>query len=119
MRIHLIPNSHIDPVWLWHKAEGIDEVLNTFRSACDRLAEYPHLTFSASSLRFYAWVLKFDPALFQRIRKYVAAGRWEVTGGWWIEADTNLPAEASFYKQAELSQTFVGMASLCLGLVIL
>jgi len=25
MRIHLVPNSHIDPVWLWDKYEGIDE----------------------------------------------------------------------------------------------
>ena len=25
-RIHLIANSHIDPVWLWDQYEGIDEV---------------------------------------------------------------------------------------------
>jgi alpha-mannosidase len=57
MRLHLVPNSHIDPVWLWDKYEGIDEVINTFRSACDRLEEYAHLTFSASSLQFYEWLL--------------------------------------------------------------
>ena len=50
MRIHLIPNSHIDPVWLWDKQECIDEVLNTFRSACSRLDENPGLTFSTTSL---------------------------------------------------------------------
>jgi len=33
MRIHLIPNSHIDPVWLWDKQEGIDEVLNQAKAA--------------------------------------------------------------------------------------
>ncbi|MCP4406140.1 MAG: alpha-mannosidase, partial [bacterium] len=107
MRIHLIPNSHIDPVWLWDKYEGIDEVLNTFRSACDRLDEYPDLTFSASSIQFYEWVLKYDPRLFERIQRAVAEDRWELTGGWWVEADTNLPAAASFFKQAELSRAFV------------
>ena len=106
MRIHLIPNSHIDPVWLWDKYEGLDEVLGTFRSACDRLDEYPNLTFAASSLQFYEWVRKYDAKLFQRIVKRVQEGRWEVAGGWWVESDTNLPTEASFIKSAEISQEF-------------
>jgi alpha-mannosidase len=107
MKIHLIPNSHMDPVWLWNKYEGIDEVLNTFRSACDRLDEYPTLTFSASSVQFYDWIKKYDIALFDRIKKYISAGRWEVSGGWWVEPDTNLPLEVSFSKHAELSRKFM------------
>lgn len=106
MRIHLVPNSHIDPVWLWDKYEGIDEVINTFRAACDRLDEYPDLTFAASSMQFYEWVLQYDPKLFERIQEKVAEARWEVVGGWWVEADTNLLTEASFLKHAELSRSF-------------
>lgn len=106
MRIHLIPNSHIDPVWLWDKHEGIDEVISTFRAACDRLDEYPNLTFTASSMQFYEWVHQHDPALFERVARKVAEGRWEIVGGWWVEADTNLPCEASLIKQAEISQDF-------------
>jgi alpha-mannosidase len=106
MRLHLVPNSHIDPVWLWDKYEGIDEVLNTFRSNCDRLDEFPTLTFTASSLQFYEWVRDHDTKLFDRIGRFVAAGRWEVTGGWWVEADSNLPTAESMRKHAELSQAF-------------
>jgi alpha-mannosidase len=107
MKIHLIPNSHMDPVWLWNKYEGIDEVLNTFRSACDRMDEFPNLTFSASSVQFYVWVKKYDKVLFQRIREFVSAGRWEISGGWWVEPDSNLPMEISFRKHAELSKKFM------------
>lgn len=106
MKIHLIPNSHIDPVWLWNKYEGIDEVLNTFRSACDRLDEYPDLTFTASSIQFYKWVLEFDPGLFERIKHFVQAERWEIVGNWWVEPDTNLPRLSSFLKHAELASEF-------------
>jgi len=106
MKIHLIPNAHIDPVWLWDKYEGIDEVLNTFRSVCNRLDDYPDLTFCASSAQFYEWVFAYDRALFERIRDKVAQGRWEVVGGWWIEPDSNLPGESSFRKQAELACAF-------------
>lgn len=106
MRIHLIPNSHIDPVWLWNKYEGIDEVLNTFRSACDRLDEFPDMTFTASSVQFYEWVRNFDPGLFERISAFVRAGRWEVVGNWWVEPDTNLPRLSSFLKHAQMSRRF-------------
>ncbi|MBT4138283.1 MAG: hypothetical protein HOE48_10220, partial [Candidatus Latescibacteria bacterium] len=40
-------------------------------------------------------------------QKHVASGRWEITGGWWIEPDSNLPLEISFQKQVELSQHFL------------
>ncbi|MCE5199525.1 MAG: hypothetical protein ABFD54_00935 [Armatimonadota bacterium] len=104
--VHVVANSHIDPVWLWDKFEGIDEVINTFRSACDRLDEYPKLKFSASSLCFYKWAEEFAPELFSRIKAHVASGRWEITGGWWVETDCNLPLAQSFYKSAELSRNY-------------
>ena len=106
-RIHLIANSHIDPVWLWDKYEGIDEVINTFRSACDRLDEFPELFFSASSLQFYEWVLRYDQDLFRRIQEKVTSARWEITGNWWVESDSNLPTSVSLYKQWEISQCFL------------
>lgn len=106
MKLHILPNSHIDPVWLWNKYEGIDEVLNTFRSACKRLEEYPALTFIGSSLQFYEWVLQHDEALFGQIQNFVKQGRWEVVGNWWVEADVNHPLSLSFVKHAELSREF-------------
>ena len=39
--LHLIGNSHIDPVWLWQWPEGYQEVRATFRSALDLMGEYP------------------------------------------------------------------------------
>ena len=41
--IKLIGNAHLDPIWLWRWQEGCGEVLQTFRSALDRLNEYDDL----------------------------------------------------------------------------
>ncbi len=105
-KVFVVANSHIDPVWLWDKYEGIDEVLSTFKSACDRLDEYPGLRFSASSICFYKWVEQYAPDVFERIRAHIASGRWEVVGGWLVETDCNLPLAQSFQKSAELSREF-------------
>ncbi len=52
-KLHMIGNAHIDPVWLWQWQEGFHEVKASFRSALDRMKEYPDFTFVASSAAFY------------------------------------------------------------------
>ncbi|MBO4548803.1 MAG: alpha-mannosidase, partial [Abditibacteriota bacterium] len=102
----MIANSHIDPVWLWDKYEGIDEVINTFRSACDRLDENPDLRFTASSVMFYKWTKELAPDVFARIKKHVAEGRWEAVGRWLVEHDVNLPLLESFDNSIRISTEF-------------
>src|SRR5688572_15299421 len=44
-KLHMIGNAHIDPVWLWQWQEGFQEVKASFRSALDRMKEYPEFNF--------------------------------------------------------------------------
>lgn len=104
--LRMVGNAHIDPVWLWQWPEGLAEVRATFRSALDRLAEYPDFVFTAGSAAHYEWVERTDPAMFEEIRARVAEGRWELVGGWWVEPDCNLPGGESFVRQALLGQRY-------------
>ena len=38
--LHLICNSHIDPVWQWDWDEGASAALSTFYAACNLLDKY-------------------------------------------------------------------------------
>lgn len=116
LKLHLIGNAHIDPVWLWPWQEGYQEVLASFRSALDRMKEYPDFQFAASSAVFYSWVEETDPAMFAEIRQRVEEGRWELTGGWWVEPDCNVPggealARHALYAQRYLREKFGKMAT--------
>ena len=104
--LYLIGNAHIDPVWLWQWQEGFHEVMATFRSALDRMREYPEFIFTASSAAFYEWVEQSDPQMFAEIQQRVAEGRWGLVGGWWIEPDCNIPAGESFVRQALYGQRY-------------
>ncbi len=50
--IHLMGNAHLDPAWLWRWPEGYGEAKSTFRSALDRMKEFPDFVFTASSAAF-------------------------------------------------------------------
>lgn len=104
--LHLIGNSHIDPVWLWQWPEGYEEVRATFRSALDLMGEYPELIFTCDSAAYYEWVEEVDPGMFDEIRSRVAEGRWEIVGGWWVEPDCNIPSGESFVRHGLISQLY-------------
>ncbi|MDR1629429.1 MAG: alpha-mannosidase [Oscillospiraceae bacterium] len=104
--IHLIGNAHLDPIWLWRWQEGCGEVLQTFRSALDRLKEYNDLVFTCSSASYYRWVEEIDPEMFAEITKMVKLGRWVPVNGWWVQPDCNMPSGESFARQALYSQLY-------------
>lgn len=104
--IHLIGNAHLDPVWLWKRMEGQTEVLQTFRSALDRIREYDDFVFTCSSAAYYDWVEKTDPKMFRDIVLAVRDGRWVPVGGMWVQADCNIPSGESFARQLLYSQLY-------------
>src|SRR6266545_2966908 len=105
--LHMIGNSHIDPVWLWRWPEGYQAVRATFWSVIERMREYPELRFTCDSVVQLAWVEESDPELFEEIRHRVAEGRWEIVGGWWVEPDCNLPCGESFARQGLYGQRWL------------
>lgn len=104
--IKLIGNAHLDPIWLWRWQEGCGEVLQTFRSALDRLKEYNDFVFTCSSAAYYQWVEEIDPQMFEEIRVMVKKGRWVPVNGWWVQPDCNMPSGESFARQALYSQLY-------------
>ncbi|MCC7354885.1 MAG: alpha-mannosidase [Anaerolineae bacterium] len=104
--LHLIGNAHIDPVWLWPWTEGYQETRATFRSALDRMREFPQFVFTASQAAVYRWVEEAEPDLFAEIRQRVQEGRWCIVNGWWMEPDCNIPAGESLARQSLYGQRF-------------
>ncbi|AZN41427.1 alpha-mannosidase [Paenibacillus albus] len=105
-KIHLIGNAHLDPVWLWQWQEGYGEIKATFRSALDRLKEYPEFVFTRSCAAYYAWIEENAPDMFEEIKVRVAEGRWVIVGGWWIQPDCNLPSGESFARHGLYGQRY-------------
>src|SRR5689334_6626829 len=88
--VHLFCQAHIDPVWMWGWEEGAREAISTFRTAANLLDEYPEFIFNHNESLLYEWVEEYDPKLFERIRQHVQSGRWNITGGWYLQPDLNL-----------------------------
>jgi alpha-mannosidase len=99
LTVHVVLHAHLDPIWLWPWQAGLDEALATCRSACDRLDRNPDAIYTQGEAWVYQQVEDHDRALFRRIRRHVQAGRWALTGGWWIQPDCNAPGGIGFRRQ--------------------
>ena len=90
-KLHLICNSHIDPVWLWNKAEGMNAAISTFRSAVNLAKEYDYIFCHNESL-LYEYVEKVDPILFEEIKELISEGKWRIMGGEYLQPDCLMPS---------------------------
>ncbi len=104
--VHLICNAHLDPVWQWQWEEGCAEALSTFSTAVQLLKEHPTLIFNHNEAVLYRWVKEYAPRLFSEIQKLVAAGRWAISGGWYLQPDVNLPGTESLIRHMALGRRF-------------
>lgn len=105
-KLHLIGNAHLDPIWLWRWQEGFSEILATFRSALDRMKEFPDFKFTSACAVYYQWIEKVDPDMFQEIQERVKEGRWNIVGGWFLQPDCNIPSGESFARHGLISQRY-------------
>jgi alpha-mannosidase len=106
-KIYLLGHAHLDLAWLWPVSETWNAVQNTFESVLKLQQDFSELIFCHSMPAQYAWIEAHRPDLFKKIQQAVAAGRWEVIGGLWVEPDLNLIAGESIARQLLYGQRYI------------
>lgn len=91
-------NAHIDAAWLWRQGETIEVCKNTFTSVLNMMDTRPDFTYTQSTAAYYYWMETMYPDVYKRIQHRVKEGRWEITGGMWVEPDCNLPDGESWMR---------------------
>ena len=105
-KYYLIGNAHLDPVWQWRVPEGLSLIKSTFRSALDRMNEYPNYKFTSACAGYYQWIKESEPEMFSEIIERINEGRWGVVGGMWVQPDCNIPSGEAFARHLLYSQKF-------------
>lgn len=104
-KIHLICNSHLDPVWMWDWEEGLGEAISTFHQAELFCREFDYI-FNHNEALLYEFIEEHDPELFGRIKEQVEAGKWHIMGGWYLQPDCNMPSGEAFVRQIGLGRRY-------------
>jgi alpha-mannosidase len=99
LTISALGHAHIDLAWLWPIRETIRKGTRTFATALYLMERYPDYIFGASQAQLYQWIKDHHPAMYQKIKKRIAQGRWDVQGALWVETDTNVAGGEALVRQ--------------------
>jgi len=102
--ITCIGHAHIDMNWQWGYHETVACGAASFTTLLRLQDEFPQLTFLQSQAALYEMMRTHHPELFARIKAAVAAKRWEVVAGQWVEAERNCLGGEGFVHQALLAR---------------
>lgn len=106
LTFYAIGHSHLDLAWLWPLRETKRKAGRTFSTALANLKLYPDYLYGASQPQQFEWVKELYPQLFAKLKQAVDAGRMEVQGGMWVEADTNITGGESLIRQFWYGKNF-------------
>jgi len=100
----LTGHAHIDLVWLWPERIGELKAVHVFATMNHLMNEYPEFRFAYSQPASYEAVKKRSPRLYNLITKRIQQGKWQPTGGMYVESDTLIACGEALARSFILGQ---------------
>jgi alpha-mannosidase len=98
--LFVVGYAHLDTQWRWDYVTTIREYIpNTMHLNFDLFEKYPHYVFNFSGANRYRMMKEYYPADYEKVKQYVAAGRWFPCGSSMEENDVNVPSAESIIRQ--------------------
>ena len=98
--VYVVGYAHLDTEWRWEYPTTIGTYLvNTMRDNFALFEKYPHYVFNFSGANRYRMMKEYFPADYEKVKQYVAAGRWFPAGSSMEEGDVNSPNAESIIRQ--------------------
>ena len=98
--LYAVAYAHLDTQWRWPYPTTIAKYLpRTMRRNFVLFHKYPRYVFNFSGANRYRMMKEYFPREYEKVKKYVAAGRWFPSGSSMEECDVNIPAAESVIRQ--------------------
>lgn len=106
-RIFTIAASHLDTSWLWTLETTIDEYIpNTLYRNFKLFDKYPEYTFGFEGAYRYELMEEYYPEAFEKLKEYVARGRWHPVGSSYENGDVNMPSPEALFRNVLYGNTY-------------
>lgn len=99
-KLYVVANAHLDTQWNWTIQDTIrDCVKNTLERNFELLEKYPNYRMNFEGAFRYKLAREYYPDLYEKLKGYIADGRWNVAGSTWDAMDANVPSSEALMRQ--------------------
>jgi alpha-mannosidase len=92
-------------MWSWPETVAVTN--DTFQTMLTLMDEFPEFIFSQSQASVYELIERYNPPMFEAIRRHIQKGRWEVTASQWVEGDTNMSSGESVSRHLLYTRAYM------------
>jgi len=105
--LYTVGYAHLDTEWLWDYPTTINEYIkNTMEENFLLFEKYPDYVFNFIGTRRYNMMKEYYPEMYQKVKEYVKAGRWHVSGSSVDEGEVNISSSESLIRQVLYGNDF-------------
>ncbi len=99
--VYVVATAHLDTQWRWTIQKTINTYIpDTLKTNFAFFEKYPHYVFSFEGAFRYMLIKEYYPEEYEKLKEYIAKGRWRVCGSWVDAVDTNIPSPESLIRHA-------------------
>lgn len=105
--LYVVAYAHLDTEWRWDYVQTIRHyIADTLDQNFPLIEKYPGYVFNFSGSRRYKFMQEYYPEKYEKLKGYVAQGRWFPCGSSVDENDANVPSAESFVRHVLYGNKF-------------
>ncbi len=106
-KVYTISNAHLDTIWSWDFETTVGKyIYNTLNENFQRFEKYPEYKFNFEGSYRYELMKEYYPEMWEKMKSYVAQGRWNVCGSAFENGDVNVPSPEALFRNILLGNEY-------------
>lgn len=106
-KVYTIANAHLDTIWSWDFETTVSKyIYNTLNDNFQRFEKYPEYRFNFEGSYRYELMKEYYPEMWERMKSYIAEGRWNVCGSAFENGDVNVPSPEALFRNILLGNEY-------------
>ena len=106
-KVYTIANAHLDTIWSWDFETTVSKyIYNTLNENFQRFLKYPEYKFNFEGSYRYELMKEYYPEMWEKMKSYIAEGKWNVCGSAFENGDVNVPSPEALFRNILLGNEY-------------
>ncbi len=106
-KVYTISNAHLDTIWSWDFETTVSKyIYNTLNENFQRFEKYPEYKFNFEGSYRYELMKEYYPEMWEKMKAYIAEGKWNVCGSAFENGDVNVPSPEALFRNILLGNEY-------------
>ncbi len=106
-KIYTIADAHLDTIWSWDFETTVNKyIYNTLNDNFKLFEKYPDYKFNFEGSYRYELMKEYYPDMWEKMKVYIAEGKWNVCGSAFENGDVNVPSPEALFRNILIGNNY-------------